>query len=68
MHICVGTNINIGSDNGLSPGTWSAPSHYLNQCWNIVNWTLRNKLQWNLNGETHIFSFKKMHFKTSSAK
>ena len=23
------------------------PSHFLNQCWNIVNWTLRNKLQWN---------------------
>ena len=23
---------------------WTAPSHYLNQCWNIVNWTLRNKL------------------------
>ena len=21
------------------------PNHYLNQCWNIVNWTLRNKLQ-----------------------
>ena len=29
----------IGSDNGLSP------SHYLNHCWNIVNWTLGNKLQ-----------------------
>ena len=25
---------------------WSAPSHYQNQCWNIVNKTLRNKLQW----------------------
>ena len=23
----------------------TAPSHYLNQCWLIVNWTLRNKLQ-----------------------
>ena len=22
------------------------PSHYLNQCWVIVNWTLMNKLQW----------------------
>ena len=32
-----------------------APSHYLNQCWNIVNWTLRNKLQWNLNENSHIF-------------
>ena len=26
---------------------WSTPSHYLNHCLNIVNWTLRNKLQWN---------------------
>ena len=24
-------------------------SHYLHQCWVIVNWTLRNKLQWDLN-------------------
>ena len=23
---------------------WPVPNHYLNQCWNIVNWTLRNKL------------------------
>ena len=27
----------------------SAPSHYLNQCWNIVNCTHGNKLQWNFN-------------------
>ena len=25
----------------------SAPSHSLNQCWGIVNWTIGNKLQWN---------------------
>ena len=25
---------------------YSAPSHYLNQCWVIVNRTLRNKLPW----------------------
>ena len=30
-------------------------SHYLNQCWVIVNWTLRNKLQWNLNRNSNIF-------------
>ena len=24
---------------------WSAPSHYLNQCWTIVNWTLKRKGQ-----------------------
>ena len=28
---------------------WSAPSHYLNHCWIMVNWTLRNKFQGNRN-------------------
>ena len=37
-HICVSDLTSIGSDNGLSPGQ--------NQCWNIVNKTLRNKLKW----------------------
>ena len=32
-----------------------APSHYLNQCWNIVIWTLRNKLQRNFNWNLYIF-------------
>ena len=27
----------------------------MNQCWNIVNWTLRNKLQWHLNRNSCIF-------------
>ena len=31
-----------------------APCHYINQCWNIVNWTLRNKRQWNLNRNSNI--------------
>ena len=30
----------------------SAPSHYLNQCWLIINCTLRNKLHWNFNQNT----------------
>ena len=29
--------------------------HWFRQCWNIVNWTLRNKLQWNLNQNSNIF-------------
>ena len=33
---------------------WLAPSHFLNQCWNIVNWTIRNKLQWNFNRSSNI--------------
>ena len=34
---------------------WSAPSHYRNQWWNIINWNLRNKLQWNLKRNSYIF-------------
>ena len=34
---------------------WTAPCHYLKQCWNIVNWTLGNKLQWNFNRNSNIF-------------
>ena len=29
--------------------------NYLNQCWNIVNWTIGNKLQWNFNRYSNIF-------------
>ena len=31
------------------------PSHYLNQCWSIVNWIVGNKLKWNLNRNIYIF-------------
>ena len=34
---------------------WPAPSHYLNQCWNIVNSNLRNKFQWNPKWNSGIF-------------
>ena len=34
---------------------WSAPSHYLKQCWNIVNSNLWNKLQWNPRQNSFIF-------------
>ena len=47
-HICVGILTSIGSDNGLAPS-------YLNQCWNIVNWTPKNKYQWNFNQNSSIF-------------
>ena len=33
----------------------SAPTYYLNQCWLIVNYLLRNKLQWNSNQHTKRF-------------
>ena len=47
-HICVSTLTIIGSDDGLSP------SLYLIKCWNIVDYTLWNKLQWNLNRNLNI--------------
>ena len=34
---------------------WLAPSHYLNQHWNIVNLTHRNKLKWNVYQNSYIF-------------
>ena len=49
--MCVGNLTIIGSGNGLS-----APNRYLNQCWNIVYWTPRNKLQWNVNLNSYILS------------
>ena len=33
-------------------------SHYLNQCWDIVNWILRNNLHWNFNQNTKLFIHK----------
>ena len=46
---------------------YSVPSHYLNQFWDIVNWTLRKKLQWNFNQNTKLF-IHKLHMKIPSAK
>ena len=46
----------IGSDNGLSPIRRQAIiKTNAVQCWVIVNWTLRNKVQWNLNQNTKVF-------------
>ena len=47
IHIWVIKLAIVGSDNGFSPG--------LNQCWNIINWTPGNKLQWNFNQNTKLF-------------
>ena len=32
-------------------------SHDLNQCWVIINWTLRNKFQWNFNQNMKLFIY-----------
>ena len=34
---------------------WSVPSHHLNPCWNIDNWTFWNKLLWNFNWNSNNF-------------
>ena len=44
-----------------------APSHFFNQCWLIVNWTFRNKPQWN-SIKIHNFPCMKMHLKMSFGK
>ena len=42
--------VNIGLGICLSPvRRRTGDSHYQNQCWLIINWDLRKKLQWNLN-------------------
>ena len=40
---------------------WLAPSHYLNQCWDIVNWTQGTNFT-DIFIKIHMFSSKKMHF------
>ena len=47
--------ISIGWGNGLSPIRCQAIN--LNQWLLIVNWTLRNKLQWNSNQNTKLFIY-----------
>ena len=52
-HICASKLTIIGFRQWLVART--APSHYLNQWWNIINRTLRNKLQWNFERNSNIF-------------
>ena len=61
-HICISKITIIGSDNDLSPGR-----HYLNQCWNIVNWTPRTNFK-EILVRIHTFLFEKIHLKMSSGK
>ena len=61
-HICV-SKLSIIGDNGMSP---DPPSHYLNQCWNIVKCNLKSTVQKLI--EIHTFSFKNIHLKISSGK
>ena len=48
--------------------TCHVPSNYINQCWIVINWSLRNKLYFNFIDQVQIISFKGMHLKMLSAK
>ena len=47
--------VSSGSDNGFAPIRRQAIIGTNAGIWNIVNWTLRNKVQWNLNRNSCIF-------------
>ena len=64
-HVCVSKINTVGSDNGLSPGRRQAI------IWTNAGILLIGPLRTNFSeilSEIHSFSFKKMHFKMSSAK
>ena len=52
VHHCLCCNIMHTCEVNMK--NWTAPNHNLNQCWNIVNWTLRNNLQGNFNRNSNI--------------
>ena len=64
-HICVSKLTIIGSDNGLSP-VWRQAIIWTNDGILLI-WTLVTNFS-EILSEIHAFSFKKMHFKMSSAK
>ena len=56
MHVCISNLTIIGSDNGLSPGRrqaiiWTNAGILLT--WSLA---LRNKLHWNINRNSYIFT------------
>ena len=76
LRLCLGTQWrhDINTHSSFHARSWhfrnwlvalSAPSHYLSQCWNIVNSNFSNKLQWNLKRNSCIL-VKKMHLNISS--
>ena len=64
-HICVSDLIITGSDNGLSPGRFQ--DSVLTNAGILLNCTLQTNVM-EILSKIHSFSFKKIHFKMSSAK
>ena len=63
-HICIIKLTIISSNNSLS-SVWHQAIIWTNAGLFIVNWTLGNKLQWNLH-QVYLISLKKMHLKLLS--
>ena len=64
-HICIRKLTTNGSDNGLTPGRHQSIAW--TNCWNIINWTLSNKLRWNFRRNSYICTQESV-FRMSSAK
>ena len=60
-HICISIRTNCGPDNGLLPGRCQAV--IWKKTLNIVNWILRNKLQWNFLSKFKHFHSRKCTWK-----
>ena len=59
--------INATIDDTAIGSDWFVPSHYLNQCWHVGNWTVRNKHHSNVYQNT-LFPYETMNLKMSSEK
>ena len=58
IHLTLVPHINVGELGQHGFKQWlvasSASSHYMIQCWLIVDWTLRNQLRWNIYHNSNI--------------
>ena len=53
-HICLSESGQHWFRQGIV--AYSVPSHYLNQCWVMVYWTLLNKIQWHFSQKYNFFN------------
>ena len=59
--------INATIDDTAIGSDWFVPSHYLNQCWHVGNWTVRNKHHSNVYQNT-FFPYETKNLKMLSGK
>ena len=76
VQVCVQSNINENNKTAhhysvwgeYHQVAWSAPSHYLNQCLNIINWTLRNIFRWQFDRNSYVLIQENAFENVASAK